>query len=62
MIDQKNQKIENFDLLDLEAQKELDNILGHFCYLRILKRSFLALVAATGESQYVQSYLEVGEI
>ena len=40
-----------FDWLVLEAQRELDNVFGHFWYLLILKRSFLAIVAVPGDSR-----------
>ena len=44
------QDISNFGGYVLEAQVELDNVLGHFGYLLILKRSFLELVIVTDDS------------
>ena len=40
-----------FDWLVLEAQRELDNVFGHFWYLLIVKRSFLAIIAVPGDSR-----------
>ena len=52
----------NFNGLVLGAQWELDHELGHFWYLLILKRSFLAMVAVPSDSRRPKSCLEVGGI
>ena len=50
-----------FDRLDLETEKESDNMPGHFWYLLVLKRSFLGLPAAWNEVRRSQFCVEDGE-
>ena len=51
-----------FDRLVLEAQWELDNVSGHFWYLLILKRSFLAMVAVSSGSRVLKWNIEDSRI